>query len=565
MKSFKLFSILLVLALLMTACSQAATPAPAEPAATQAAVDQPADSAAPAATEAAPVEPGEATGSSQLQVAFSWPVYIDPAVGSDMASSSSLVNLYDTLVFPAADESMTPWLAETWDTSEDGVTWTFHLRQGVLFHDGSELTASDVVYSFNRLQTIGEGFGYMFTNVVSASVVDDYTVEFVLSEPSGLFLSSLVRLFVLNEDLVRANTVADGAYGEDGDFGKTWLLTNDAGSGPYKVADFQLEQYLLMDKNTSWWGDFVANAPDQIRFIATTEASTIRTLMSSQELDISDPWQSLESLNNLDALDGVSVAPLQSFSEFYFMINTRLAPTDDVHCRRAIAYAFDYDAAVGLEWPGTRQSEGPVPALMGGHDDDSFVFHKDIEKAKAELAQCQYADTIADYPIGINWISEVPDEEKYALLFQANMAEIGIPVDVVSSPWLSVVENTATLESSPHIVTIYVSSDLAEAGPMLKQRYHSSSAATWSQNEWLLDENLDAQIDDSLATIDTAERYAKYIAIQKEIVDLSPSLFVYDQVEKHAYQDYLDWPAASGGTSGIMGYYMYGPQIAINK
>ena len=75
----------------------------------------------------------------------------------------------------------------------------------------------------------------------------------------------------------------------------------------------------------------------------------------------------------------------------------------------------------------------------------------------------------------------------------------------------------------------------------------------------------DAQIDDSLATIDTAERYAKYIAIQKEIVDLSPSLFVYDQVEKHAYQDYLDWPAASGGTSGIMGYYMYGPQIAINK
>ena len=197
MKSFKLFSILLVLALLMTACSQAATPAPAEPAATQAAVDQPADSAAPAATEAAPVEPGEATGSSQLQVAFSWPVYIDPAVGSDMASSSSLVNLYDTLVFPAADESMTPWLAETWDTSEDGVTWTFHLRQGVLFHDGSELTASDVVYSFNRLQTIGEGFGYMFTNVVSASVVDDYTVEFVLSEPSGLFLSSLVRLFVL--------------------------------------------------------------------------------------------------------------------------------------------------------------------------------------------------------------------------------------------------------------------------------------------------------------------------------------------------------------------------------
>lgn len=553
MKSFKFFAILLVFVMLLTACGQANVTTTPE-------VTSPATTGGEATT--APVAPAE---NSQLQIAFSWPVYIDPAVGSDQASSSSLINLYDTLVFPTADESIVPWLAESWQTSEDGLTWTFNLRHGVLFHDGSEMLASDVVYSFNRLQTIGQGFGYMYTNVASATAVDDYTVDFVLSEASGLFLPSLVRLFVLNEDLVRANTAADGAYGDAGDYGTTWLLTNDAGSGPYQVLDFQLEQYLLMEKNSAWWGQFVDNAPDQIRFIATTEASTIRTLMASQELDISDAWQSLESLKNLDAIDGVSVAALQSFSEFYFMINTRLAPTDDIHCRRAIAYAFDYDSAVSLEWPGTKQSVGPVPAIMGGHDPNLFVFHRDLDKAKEELAQCQYADTLADYPIGINWISEVPDEEKYALLFQANMADIGIPVDVVSSPWLTVVENTATLETSPHIVTIYVSSDLSEAGPMLKQRYHSSSAATWSQNEWLLDTNLDAEIDNALSTIDQTERYAKYAVIQAEIVDLSPSLFVYDQVEKHAYQDYIDWPAASGGTSGIMGYYMYGPQIGINR
>jgi len=555
MKSFKYLSILLILILLTTACSQAQEPTP---------------EAAPAETEVEAV--AEATeemespaGERQLRVAFAWPTFIDPAVGSDYSSTSALLNLYDTLVFPTSDGSVNPWLAESWEPSADGLTWTFHLRTGVQFHNGDELKASDVTYSFNRLQTIGEGYGYLYTEVTSATTVDDYTVEFTLNEPSGLFLPSLVRLYILNEDLVRENTAAEGAYGEEGDYGKNWLLTHDAGSGPYQVADFQLEEFLLMEKFSGWWGEFVDNAPDQIRFLATTEAATIRTLMSNQELEISDQWQSIESLENLGEIEGVNVAALPSFTEFYFMINTRIPPTDDVHCRRAIAYAFDYETAVSLEWPGTQQSIGPVPAALGGHNPDVFVYSRDLTKAADELAQCQYADTLADYPIQIHWVSEVPDEEKFALLFQANMADIGIPVEVVSSPWLSVVENTGALETSPHVVTIYVSADLPEAGPLLKQRYHSSSAATWSQNEWLLDEALDAKIDEALSTIDTNERFAKYAALQNELVDLSPSIFVYDQVEKHAFHDYVDWPAARNETSALMGYFFFAPQISINR
>ena len=544
MKSFKYLPILLVLVLLLTASSQVSeTTAPAAP---------------PDAQE-------EAATEGELQVSFAWPTFIDPAVGSDYSSTSSLINLYDTLIFPTADGNVIPWLAETWETSEDGLTWTFQLRQGVQFHDGSELMASDVVYSFNRIQTIGEGYGYLYTSVASATAIDDYTVEFALNEATGLFLPSLVRLYILNEDLVLENTAADGAYGDAGDFGKTWLLTNDAGSGPYQAIEFQLEEYLLMEKYAGWWGEFVENSPDQLRFIATTEAATIRTLMSGGELDISDSWQSIDSLKNLDDLDGVSIAALPTFSEFYFMINTRIPPTDDVHCRRAIAYAFDYDTAVSLEWTGTQQSKGPVPAALGGHNADVFVFSRDLDKAAEELAQCQYADSIADYPVQIHWVSEVPDEEKFALLFQANMAEIGIPVEVVSSPWLSVVENTGAQESSPHVVTIYVSADLPEAGPMLKQRYHSSSAATWSQNEWLLDETLDAAIDDALSTIDPTERFAKYAELQSQLAELTPSLFIYDQVEKHAYQDYIDWPAVRGETSALMGYFLFAPEISINK
>ncbi len=174
------------------------------------------------------------------------------------------------------------------------------MRQGVKFHDGSDLTASDVVYSFDRLKAIGEGFAYILNDAESATAVDDSTVAFTLAQPSGLFLPSLLRLFILNEDLVLANTAAEGPYGENGDYGKDWLLTHDAGSGPYMVKEFPLEEFLLMEKNADWWGEFAPNAPDTIRFIGTTEAATIRTLMANKELEISDQWQTVQALEALD-------------------------------------------------------------------------------------------------------------------------------------------------------------------------------------------------------------------------------------------------------------------------
>jgi peptide/nickel transport system substrate-binding protein len=203
---------------------------------------------------------------------------------------------------------------------------------------------------------------------------------------------------------------------------------------------------------------------------------------------------------------------------------------------------------------------------LGGHKADVFTFSRDLDKAREELAQCQYADEIDNYPVAVHWITEVPAEEKWALLFQANMADIGIPVEVVASPWLSVVENTSSQETSPHIVTIYVSADLPEAGLMLQQRYHSSTANSWQQNEWLLDPEFDAAVEDALATIDQGERFTKYGALQDQLAELAPSLFLYDQVQKQAYRsDYVDWPRARGEGSALTGYEIYAAQIAVKR
>jgi len=552
MRTLRVLSAMMVLALLVGLVASCASPA-----ATPTPTPRPAAEATPT-----PPPPPEKT---ILRITFSWPTYIDPAVGSDFSSSSSLCNLYDTLVFPTTEGGVVPNVAESWETSADGLTWTFHLEKGIKFHNGSELTASDVAFSMNRMLEIGEGYAYVFLGTVeSATALDDYTVQFKLAKPSGIFLISLVRLYIADEEQVMANVVTPGPYGDNGDYGKEWLLTHDAGSGPYKVKEFPLEEYLLMEKYDGWFGTFHPNAPDEAKFIATTEPATIRTLMSRKELEISDQWQPVEALEALGKIEGVDVAAFPSLTEFYYMVHTKKAPTDDIHFRRAMAWAFDYDAAVALEWPGTQQSQGPVPALCAGHNPDVFVFHRDLDKAREELAQSQYADQLDQYPVEVHWITDVPAEEKWALLFQANMADIGIDVEVVGTPWTAVVEETADIETSPHIVTIYVSTDFPEAGSLLKVRYHSDAAPTWSQNEWLLDDELDAMIDDSLSTVDQKERYAKYYALQDYIMDLCPSLFLYDQIQKHAYQSaYVDFPAARGEVIPLMGLNMFAARIGV--
>jgi len=491
-----------------------------------------------------------------LRITWAWPTYIDPAVGSDFSSSVALVNLYDTLVYPDVKGDAQPNVAKSWETSADGLTWTFHLRPGIKFHDGTELTAEDVKFSMNRLTTIGEGYGFLFAGkIVSIDVPDRHTIVFHFKEPFGPFLTTLYRLYIVNKNVVMANIKKPGPYGDMGDYGKEYLLTHDAGSGPYMVKKFPLEEYLLMVINPNYWQQIDLNAPDEFKMIGTTEPVTVRTMISRRELEITDQWQSLEALTALDKIKGVDIAGFFPGTEFYYMMHTKKSPTDDIHFRKAIAWTMDYKTVVDKLFPGCVQSKGPVPQTLPGADPTVFQYHRDLNKAKAELKRSKYYGQLDKYPVTVHWCAEVPDEEKVALLFMSNMADIGINVKVVKTPWISMIEECATEETSPNIVTIFDSAHYPEAASLLESRYKSESAATWEQNEWLLDPELDTMIDDAIKTVDREERFVKYGKIQHYITDLCPTLFLFDQVEKHAYQaTYVDWPTAKGEVIPVMGY-----------
>jgi len=499
-----------------------------------------------------------------------WPTYIDPAVGSDFSDSISLVNLYDSLVFPQPDGTVVPHLATGWSVSPDGLTYTFTLRDGVKFHNGDTLKAEDVEFSLQRLMTIGEGYGYLFTSTVKGvKATDDKTVVITLKRPFGPFILSLVRLYILNKDEVMSHIVANGQYGEFGDYGKNWLLTNDAGCGPYKVKEMKMEEYLLAEKFDDYWGGWDANAPKYFKLMGTVEPVSVRTMVANRELEITDELQPLENYETMDKMDGVDLATFFNGHNLNIMLNTKKAPTDDVHFRKALAYCLDYTTITTQIYPGSKPCKGPVPFNLPGHDDTVMQYTRDLEKAKAELAQSKYAGQLDKYPVELTWCAEAPEEEKIALLFQANAAEIGVTVNITKKPFGSMIADAQHPDTTPNASIVFVAPHYAEAGSMLMTRYHSSSCGTWEQMEWLQNKDIDRMIEDALATLDQTERFAKYAEIQKKIVDLCPTIWLFDQAEKRAYQAaYIYWPAAERAKTGVvscavMGYDEYAHDMKV--
>ncbi|RKL64112.1 ABC transporter substrate-binding protein [Thermoanaerobacteraceae bacterium SP2] len=487
---------------------------------------------------------------------------IDPGGAYDTASIHAIINLYDSLVFPNHEGTISPWLATDWEVSNDGLTWVFNIRRGVKFHNGDELTAEDVAFSMQRLLTMGEGFAYLFNDVVKeAEAIDTYKVQFKLKKSFGPFLSTLVRLYVLNKDQVLENKKS-GQYGEFGDYGKEWLVSNDAGSGPYMLKEKKAQEYVYGVKFPDYWGGWDKDAPDAFKIIGTTEAATIRTLMSRRELEVTDSWQTEEALRTLSQIPGVELLRYVGPIIQNIMLNTKKPPTDDVNFRKALSYAFDYETATKL-FPGSTQARGPVPEGIVGHNPDVFQYKRDLEKAKEYLSKSKYANNIKNYTVEVLVCSEVPDYEKVALLLQANAAEIGVNVKITKVPWLSLVDMVSKQDTTPNAIVVQHMPNYNEAGATLEVRYHSKSTGTWEQGEWLQDPEIDAAIDDALRTMNKEERLAKYRKIQEKIVDLAPTIFVVNRADSSAYQAaYIYYPSAELQKAGkpicpVMGYTHY--------
>src|ERR1041384_2515649 len=208
----------------------------------------------------------------------------DPHAAFDVGRVAIRLNIYDGLMRwqnnPAVLE---PWVAESHTISQDGLTYTFKMRKGVKFHDGTEVKAQDVVYSLERILAVGKGAASLFKTMVgpgAAKATDDYTVEFKLAKPSAIFLSIVPEIHIVNSALVKKNE-------KNGDNAEAWLSKNSAGSGAYRITQFDPAIGFVAERFPGHFKGWGPKWIDEIEFRAVKDTNT-RVLGLGTEMDRRD-------------------------------------------------------------------------------------------------------------------------------------------------------------------------------------------------------------------------------------------------------------------------------------
>jgi peptide/nickel transport system substrate-binding protein len=509
-----------------------------------------------------------------LITAHPTPWKIDPARGSDLASTSSILNLYDPLVFPnnvgnvSTQGPVKPWIATSWTASADGLTWTFTIRQNVTFHSGRTLNATDVAFSMNRLLTIGEGFAYIFEPyVANATATNQWTVVFNMKRSFGPFLISLVRLYIVDSTEVMSHIATPGSYGTYGDYGTGWLVTNDAGSGPFKVKQNLPEASLDMIRFANYWGYMAPLAPTEYKVIAEPTSTTEYTMMLADQVSISSAWLPETTIASLQNVSGIYIANIAEPNEYYYMMNLLHPPLDDIHVRKALAYCLNYTDMVSKLYPRYAVATSCVPAGVNGYA-NTTIYNYNVTAAQAELKLSKYYPDIVNHPdnyaINFYWISAVPIREQDALYFATDAQAIGLKVNVIAEPWNSFVSGVAD-PSFSGMANVEVDSDYPEAGSLLASRYSNNSMGTWTQMEWFNSSTFDSMLTTALSTINTTQRYADYAQLQQYIINNCVGMNICDFSQVNAVQSYIRWPMAQDPMQAVpvMGYNYDGRLIEI--
>ncbi|MCG8515894.1 MAG: ABC transporter substrate-binding protein [Halanaerobiales bacterium] len=494
------------------------------------------------------------------------PETVDPARGSGENDNMIFVNVYESLVTPNQDNGFPePFIATEWTVSDDGRSWVFKLREDVVFSDGNPLTAADVKYSMERMIEIGEGYAFIFKDIVNkVKVIDNYKVEFVLKIPFGPFLSTLDCFKIVNKKLLEANTLSEGRFGANGDYGTGYLLTNSAGSGPYVVTEFKIRQSVQLEKNANYWREIPAQAPDQVLITQVREPSTTKMLIANGDVDMVHGHQTKETLQALLKNEGIIHGNASEFGLNYFMINTKKPPTDDVHIRKAISYATNYELMNEI-FGGMPKAQGPVPPTLWGASSNFDNYYYNPEKAKAAIAQSKYADTLKDYPLDLAYIQGNGDTDKLAMVLAHDLQAVGFSVKINEVPWVLFCNNQKVIETSPHITNAFCTANYLEAGSILEFKYASWTTGNWNQNEWLLDDKFDTMILEALGTIDADARKQKYEDIQKYLVnEVVPSVYTFVSVLKPVWNsDVFSWRIGQGKPHPIVEYNYYYADFAM--
>ncbi|HEX6422199.1 MAG TPA: ABC transporter substrate-binding protein [Acidimicrobiales bacterium] len=363
---------------------------------------------------------GDGGGDDTFVAAISaQPDQLDPHQTTAYASFQVLENVYDTLVVPNPEDlTFEPSLATEWETSEDGLTWTFTLRDDVTFHDGSEFDSADVVYTFRRIIDDELQNAYRFGTVADITAPDATTVEFSLSEPTPNLLDHVGSY--------KGVAVLPEGAADDLD-----LATEANGTGPF-VLDTMTASGVMLTAFEDYWGDGPGVGAVEYQFIS--EPTTALTALQTGEVDWTDNLPA-QRIGELEGSGEVTVETVPSVDYWYMATNLAQPPFDQAEVREAIARALDREAiADAAQFGLAAVNQTAIP-------EDSFWYHdyapyeRDVEAARALLDEAG----VTDLTMGLMVTDEYPETVEVAQVIAANLDEIGITVDIQTeqfSTWL---------------------------------------------------------------------------------------------------------------------------------
>jgi peptide/nickel transport system substrate-binding protein len=450
------------------------------------------------------------------------PQSLDPHVSTATNDFRIAVNIYDGLVRnkPGTLE-IEPALATDWSVSEDGLTYTFNLREGVTFHDGSPFNAEAVKFNFDRMLDESHPFhetgpfplSFQFSAVEEVTVVDDNTVEFTLNEPFAPFLSNLASPTGL--------IVSPAAVEQHGaDYGR-----NPSGTGAFKFEEWQANQRVVAARNENYWDG--AAPLEAVVFRPITDANTRVAEMLSGGIDVlleTPP----DNVANFATDDSFIVHETTGPHVWYVMLNMKEGPFTDVRVRQAVNYAVNKESLVNDVLQGTATvSAGPIPSAFNwAHNEEVEPYPYDPERARDLLAEADAEGAELTFFVtegGSGMLDPVP----MGTAIQADLAAVGLDVNIETYEW-----NTFLAEVNPGLEG---KADMAEMAwmttdpdtlPFLTLRTGAWPEEGGFNSSYYSNPEVDELLDRARTSTDQEERGELYRQVQEIVHEDAPWLFV---------------------------------------
>jgi oligopeptide transport system substrate-binding protein len=467
------------------------------------------------------------------------PATLDPAFATDIYSRTVIRQLFDGLVQFNAQLNPLPALADYWEASRDGLTWTFTLRRGVKFHNGREVTADDFVYSFTRsldskmpgpltdllrrLQGAGDFMQGKMPRVEGLKAVDRYTLRIVLEEPLA---SSILLLRLGDATVVPRETVEE--LGER--FGVA-----PVGTGPFKFVRWEPNQEIVLEANADYHEGRPFLDAVSYKLGGKFEEEFAEFLKGNLE----------EAIVPSDRTDDVATDPQYrayqllrkpTLSFLYIGFNTQIKPFDDIRVRQAFNYAVNREAIVqAITKMGSITATGALPPGMAGHDPDLEGYDYNLAKAKLLLAEAGYPDGTGFPTVQLWSVSKAESAKAELAAYQRYLAALGVKVEVHFAPDWPVYRDMLEQGKLPMFRLSWYA-DIPDPHNFLWPLLHSTSP---TNRMFYRNPRVDRLLSDASKELDDAQRVMMYREVERIVMEDAPWIAQHYHVFERMYQPYV--------------------------